>query len=169
MTRMSYVQMLSWETINESGAGSKLKHIIAMRHDPNDCLIAGSTIQLRALSGMDFPASVNASDPSKYKQRILILPDGTQGKIVAAGIGENVGLLNLAVPIEVEANVESSNEFNHLTKSITTPRSKSSCQTHQQPYLAVHCSNQLWHGQVLRFWFKAIDPMDSAPQTIGLE
>ena len=43
---------------------------------------------------MDFPVSVNASDPSKYKQRILILPDGTRGKIDAAGTGENVGLLD---------------------------------------------------------------------------
>ena len=43
---------------------------------------------------MDFPVSVNASDPSKYKLRVLILPDGSEGSLDAAGVGENVGLLD---------------------------------------------------------------------------
>jgi hypothetical protein len=43
---------------------------------------------------MDFPISVNASDPSKYKSRVLILPDGSRGSLVAAGVGDNVGFLN---------------------------------------------------------------------------
>ena len=61
---------------------------------PPEASAKGTTIQLRALSGMDFPVSVNASDPSKYKLRVLILPDGSEGSLDAAGVGENVGLLD---------------------------------------------------------------------------
>lgn len=61
---------------------------------PPEACSKGDSIQLRALSGMDFPISVNASDPSKYKRRILILPDGNDGRLDAAGIGENMGLLD---------------------------------------------------------------------------
>ncbi len=79
---------------------------------PPETAVPNKTVQVQALSGMDFPVSVNASDPSKYLRRLLLQPDGAQGKIESAGTGENVGFLDFT---PVEAGV-------HVVAVQTTPK-----------------------------------------------
>jgi uncharacterized GH25 family protein len=43
--------------------------------------------------GMDFPKSESAPDPGKFKRRLLVLPDGSEGELNSAGQKDNSGLL----------------------------------------------------------------------------
>jgi uncharacterized GH25 family protein len=48
---------------------------------------------IRANSGSKFPESDHAPDPTKFKRRVLVQPDGKQGALEAAGSQEKSGLL----------------------------------------------------------------------------
>ena len=52
----------------------------------------GKPVLIRANSGMDFPNSEHAPDVTTYKRRV-VLPDGTEGTLDAAGKDEKSGLL----------------------------------------------------------------------------
>ena len=50
-------------------------------------------VRIRANSGMDFPKSEHAPDPAKFARRIVILPDGKESTLEAAGTEGLSGLL----------------------------------------------------------------------------
>src|SRR5262245_20323637 len=54
---------------------------------------AGKVVVVRANVGMDFPKSEHAPDVSRFVKRILITPDGMEGKLEPAGKSENSGQL----------------------------------------------------------------------------
>src|SRR4051794_15586351 len=60
---------------------------------PADKVEVGKTTVVRANSGMDFPKSEHAPDPASFKRRLLILPDGKEGTLKAAGKEGLSGLL----------------------------------------------------------------------------
>lgn len=68
----------------------------ARAHDlwliPDATPTLGKPTLIRANSGMDFPNSTHAPDVTTYKRRI-ILPDGTEGTLDAAGKDNKSGLL----------------------------------------------------------------------------
>ena len=69
----------------------------ALAHDlwivPPDSAVPKAIATFRAYSGMDFPKGVNTVDPSKFKSRRLLFPDGTGTELLAAGTEEYAGLL----------------------------------------------------------------------------
>jgi uncharacterized GH25 family protein len=69
----------------------------AAAHDlwliPDDAPAVGKAVTIRCNVGMDFPESESAPDPAKFKRRALILPDGTEGELKAAGQKDKSGLL----------------------------------------------------------------------------
>jgi len=60
---------------------------------PPNPATAAKPLDVRAVTGMKFPKSEHAPDPAKFARRVVILPDGTEGKVEAAGIDEGAGLL----------------------------------------------------------------------------
>ena len=54
---------------------------------------AGKPAIMRAVSGSKFAIGDHAPDPAKFAKRILTLPDGTEGKLEAAGTEGKDGLL----------------------------------------------------------------------------
>jgi hypothetical protein len=52
--------------------------------------VAGS---VRAISGTKFPKGDHAPDPAKFKRRLLVRPDGSEGTLEAAGTDDKSGLL----------------------------------------------------------------------------
>jgi uncharacterized GH25 family protein len=69
----------------------------AFAHDlwliPPEQATVGKPVSIQAHVGMDFPTSVHGPDPSQFKQRLLLLPDGSMGELKAAGIKDLSGLL----------------------------------------------------------------------------
>ncbi len=55
--------------------------------------VAGKPTTIRAVSGTKFPKSDHAPDPAKFARRVVVLPDGTEKKLEAAGIEGDYGLL----------------------------------------------------------------------------
>jgi uncharacterized GH25 family protein len=55
---------------------------------------AGQPVTILAHVGMDFPKSEHAPDPSQFKQRWLVLPDGSAGELKPAGTKDLSGLLH---------------------------------------------------------------------------
>jgi uncharacterized GH25 family protein len=53
----------------------------------------GKPVVLACNVGMDFPRSEVAPDPAKFKRRMVILPDGTEGELKAAGKKGDSGLV----------------------------------------------------------------------------
>jgi uncharacterized GH25 family protein len=82
-----------------------------------------SNTVVRANSGIEFPKSEHAPDTSKFKRRLLILPDGSVGKLNSAGTESNSGLLKfeanapgryiVAVETEPKFITLEAEEFNH--------------------------------------------------------
>lgn len=69
----------------------------ALAHDlwlvPAEQVPAGKPVVVRANSGMEFPKSEHAPDVAAFEKRLVIRPDGTAGKLEAAGREESSGLL----------------------------------------------------------------------------
>lgn len=88
-------------------------------------------VLLLAHSGMEFPLSEHAPNPSKFKKRMLLLPDGTWGTLDAAGTEERSGLMHLtptkpgiyqaAVQTEPRLITLAAEEFNHYLVSDGLP------------------------------------------------
>jgi hypothetical protein len=79
---------------------------------PPDVTGKGNTIIVRANVGMEFPKSVHAPDASSFLKRVIVKPDGTEGKLEAGGKDGTSGLLRF----------ESAGPGIHLLAVETTPR-----------------------------------------------
>ena len=69
----------------------------ATAHDlwlvPPEKVEIGKPSTVRAISGTRFPKGDRAPDPAKFARRVVILPDGTEGKLEATGTQDDAGLL----------------------------------------------------------------------------
>lgn len=69
----------------------------ASAHDlwlvPPEKAEAGKTATVTAYSGSKFPRGDHAPDPARFKRRLLVNPDGTEGVLTAAGTKDQSGLL----------------------------------------------------------------------------
>lgn len=82
----------------------------------------GQPVLVRANSGMNFPVSEHAPDPSAFAKRLLIRPDGSEGKLDAAGkegesgllqwVPERAGLHIVAVETQPKLITLSADQFN---------------------------------------------------------
>jgi len=80
-------------------------------------------LTIRALSGMEFPVSVQAPNPARFPRRFIVLPDGKEMPLESRGKEENSGLLEYtpnkpgiyiaAVTTEPRLITLSAEEFNH--------------------------------------------------------
>jgi hypothetical protein len=85
----------------------------------------------RANSGTKFPKSDHAPDPAKFKRRLLVLPDGSQGAFEASGTEDKSGLLKIepaspgiyivAVETEPKLITLQADEFNNYLVSDGLP------------------------------------------------
>jgi hypothetical protein len=85
----------------------------------------------RANSGTKFPKSDHAPDPAKFKRRLPILPDGSEGAFEASGIEDKSGLLKfepgssgvyvVAVETEPKLITLEADEFNNYLVSDGLP------------------------------------------------
>jgi uncharacterized GH25 family protein len=57
-----------------------------------------SSATVRASSGTEFPISQRAPDTTKFKRKLVILPDMREGKVADGGVEENFGLLKFDAP-----------------------------------------------------------------------
>lgn len=86
---------------------------------------------VRANSGSKFPKSEHAPDPAKFKRRLLVLPDGSEGALEASGTEEKSGLLKVepagpgvyVVAVETEPKLITlpADEFNNYLVSDGLP------------------------------------------------
>jgi uncharacterized GH25 family protein len=75
---------------------------LAAAHDlwlvPDASPAPGKPVRVLASVGMDFPRSEHAPDPAAFKRRLLILPDGSEGELKAAGKDGLSGVLEFTPP-----------------------------------------------------------------------
>lgn len=60
---------------------------------PQEASQAGMPSVVKAISGTKFPKGDHAPDPAKFARRIVIFPNGAEGKLEAAGTEDMAGLL----------------------------------------------------------------------------
>jgi hypothetical protein len=88
MTTRRHLLLLTWLAVIAAPAAAHDLWLV-----PGESYAVGKAALVRANVGMAFPESVHAPDPTLFKRRILIKPDGTEGLLEPAGKEDESGVL----------------------------------------------------------------------------